>query len=991
MASNEVRFTVKLNVDGQTKVVDATASVEELEDAIVDVRKAADGIGLSKGWDTMMLGVNAAMDMLGKLKGTIDDLAGSYESWETAMAQVNTMAGKDAAGLADLTSKVSELSKTIPKAREELAEGLYQTISNGVPEADWLTFLEQSAKASVGGIADLSETVKVTSTVIKNYGLEWSQAGEIQDKIQTTAKNGVTSFGELASALPRVTANAATLDVSIDELMATFATLTGVSGNTAEVSTQLAAIFTALVKPSSEAAKMAEAMGVQFDAAAIKAAGGMQQFLTQLDATVKQYAKSHNMLEQEIYGSLFGSAESLRALIPLTGELKDKFVENIGQMGNAAGTCNEAFGQMSSTGAAQMQILKNIFMSMVEPIGAVASSLRPLMTGLISVGQASLYLRSFYQSVVALRNAHVLSTAAAIAHSTATKVLGTVSTATGIAVNTLKVAIRGLMIATGVGAAIVGLSMAVEALAGSSNKAAASEKDLAEATKEVDEAEEAGTQAAAAARAEIEKDISKLDELIKSKRDTSAAVQELNNKYGEWFGQCSTAQQWYDALIKSSDAYCQQLAYEAQMRVYYQKKANLEIQREKVRAQMNDLVESGQDQVGRPMGGFSGLKGAGQSRYVASKEMLALHQQEADLTSQINEEQKNIDTTKGLMGKNKPVGTALPKVAPKGSAGSGKTGKTGKNGSTEEVYAIGELGWYDKQISELLNKKRPHLSDPEDVRNLKAQVASLQRAKQFIESMSEFTKEERAQFDALMASGTTAVSQVGGGPLVLDRTKMLKDLGLFEMAWGSQIDEQHKLLSSLGFSWDDVDKKAKEYFATLKQQDAADSLQRGQDIIEKQKKKFQAATDSVNQLGGSLSSLGSALKVPELNVAGTLAQAIATMTQGYAQASAQATEIGGPWGWIAFAATGLAQLAAMISSVKNLNTFAEGGIAYGPTVGLFGEYAGAKHNPEVVAPLDRLRQLMPQAGGPVDVRVRIKERDLYGVSQKSNRYRRRMG
>ena len=29
MASNEVRFTVRLNVDGQTKVVDATASVEE--------------------------------------------------------------------------------------------------------------------------------------------------------------------------------------------------------------------------------------------------------------------------------------------------------------------------------------------------------------------------------------------------------------------------------------------------------------------------------------------------------------------------------------------------------------------------------------------------------------------------------------------------------------------------------------------------------------------------------------------------------------------------------------------------------------------------------------------------------------------------------------------------------------------------------------------------------------------------------------------------
>lgn len=58
--------------------------------------------------------------------------------------------------------------------------------------------------------------------------------------------------------------------MSIDELMANLATLTGVSGNTAEVATQLAAVMTALVKPSSEAVKIAAQMGVQFDAAAVK-------------------------------------------------------------------------------------------------------------------------------------------------------------------------------------------------------------------------------------------------------------------------------------------------------------------------------------------------------------------------------------------------------------------------------------------------------------------------------------------------------------------------------------------------------------------------------------------------------------------------------------------------------------------------------------------------------------------------------------------------
>lgn len=109
-------------------------------------------------------------------------------SFGAAMNVANTMAGKSGEDFSKLKDQVAELAKTIPMAREELANGLYQVVSNSVPEDNWLTFLQKSAKASVGGIADLGETVKVTSTIIKNYGLSWDAAGDIQDKIQLTAK-----------------------------------------------------------------------------------------------------------------------------------------------------------------------------------------------------------------------------------------------------------------------------------------------------------------------------------------------------------------------------------------------------------------------------------------------------------------------------------------------------------------------------------------------------------------------------------------------------------------------------------------------------------------------------------------------------------------------------------------------------------------------------------------------------------------------------------
>ena len=64
----------------------------------------------------------------------IKDLSQDFVSFDDAMRKANTMAGKDAAGFEMLKNQVTDLSKEIPVAREALSEGLYQTISNGVPE-----------------------------------------------------------------------------------------------------------------------------------------------------------------------------------------------------------------------------------------------------------------------------------------------------------------------------------------------------------------------------------------------------------------------------------------------------------------------------------------------------------------------------------------------------------------------------------------------------------------------------------------------------------------------------------------------------------------------------------------------------------------------------------------------------------------------------------------------------------------------------------------
>lgn len=516
------------------------------------------------------------------------------------MRVANTMAGKNAEGFAKLKNQVAELAKNVPVARDELANGLYQVVSNSVPENNWLNFLNKSAKASVGGVADLGEVVKVTSTVIKNYGLAWDAAESVQDKIQLTAKNGVTSFEQLAQALPRVTANASTLGVSIDELLASFATLTGVSGNTNEVATQMAAIFTALVKPSSEATEMAEKMGIEFNAASIKAAGGLRNFLTQLDASVKEYAAANGVLEQEVYAKLFGSAESLRALTPLTNQLAEKFSENVDAMANSAGTINAAYNEMSSTGSATTQMLKNQLGAITDVVAGFVGGAMPILSFTSQLGITAMSITSLVKTLKALNIQQGILTLRSKAGGAAmllfglnasrsaafTRVFSAALKSGAYSATAFKIALKGLMITTVVGAAIVAVTSVIEYFVNKTDEAT-------DKTNEFSEAEDAYKNAAASTKVELDKEIKALGDLITAKKDTTDAVNHLNAVYGDLFGSHKTASEWYDTLTRKSQIYVKQIGYEAQAKVLATKLAEKQIELEDNYAKRRALWKAG--------------------------------------------------------------------------------------------------------------------------------------------------------------------------------------------------------------------------------------------------------------------------------------------------------------------------------------------------------------------------------------------------------------
>ena len=95
-----------------------------------------------------------------------------------------------------------------------------------------------------------------------------------------------------------------------------------------------------------------------------------------------------------------------------------------------------------------------------------------------------------------------------------------------------------------------------------------------------------------------------------------------------------------------------------------------------------------------------------------------------------------------------------------------------------------------------------------------------------------------------------------------------------------------------------------------------------------------------------------------------------------------------PWVGIAI---GAGMVATMLGLLFALPKFADGGLAYGPTLGLFGEYAGASNNPEVVAPLSKLKGMLADVGGLGGGRVvfKIEGRTLVGILKKETTHQAR--
>lgn len=361
MAQRDLDFVIKFKAEAEQALV-AAGVVDKLgksTNAFNAAGKVTKGILNDLGFSMRRLAIIAGT--LGATLLTAGKGLSEFAKFEQGLKFTQTLIPGATENMGELREAVERLGVDSGQSFEALNRGLFETISAFGLSEDTVSQFEVANRAAVAGLTDTTSAVQLLSAVSKGYNdTSAEMVQKISDLAFTTVRLGQTTFPELASSVTRVTASAKELGVEIESVFGVFATLTGVTGETAEVSTQLAGIFAALQRESKELKDVFKVLGVD-GAKQLIAENGLRGALLKIKSAADQLGLS--MIQ------VFGRVESSNAVLALTGSQSENLRKKLLELKDAAGATELAYKEMTDTLQNAFDRIKNVFNLFVIALG----------------------------------------------------------------------------------------------------------------------------------------------------------------------------------------------------------------------------------------------------------------------------------------------------------------------------------------------------------------------------------------------------------------------------------------------------------------------------------------------------------------------------------------------------------------------------------------------------------------------------------------------
>ena len=266
-AMAEEEEAARLAAEEMERMANATKSAGEVlsdaGDKIQNIGSKLDSIG-----DTMSKTVTAPLVAAGTAATKYAD------EYEDSAAKLQTLVEDGTISMEDMQANVRKVSDETGISANDANDAMYQYVSATQDVEGATDGFVISAKSAVGGFTDVTTAIDGLTTIMNAYHLKGTDnMSDIADKMLMTQNKGKTTFGELSQYLGQVVSTAYSANMSLDELLGSTATLTANGMQTSAALTGIKAALSNIISPTDDAKAAAEALGIQWDAAALQEKG----------------------------------------------------------------------------------------------------------------------------------------------------------------------------------------------------------------------------------------------------------------------------------------------------------------------------------------------------------------------------------------------------------------------------------------------------------------------------------------------------------------------------------------------------------------------------------------------------------------------------------------------------------------------------------------------------------------------------------------------
>ena len=357
--------TVKINADASgvdSAIQHITQQFDTLQTKAAGIGGKFEALGasMSKVGGGLTVGVTAPMTIA---VGAIGALTQQAAIFQDKLSEVYTLLpNMNQEAMDKMTADVNEFTANFGISAEEAIPALYNAISAGVPAENVFTFLETAAQTSIGGVTDLTSAVDVLTSVVNAYGENNLTTADAADVLFTGVKMGKTTIGELSSNMSKVAPLAASMGLSLDQVVAGLDSMTMQGEGTAEAATKLKGMLAELTKEGSQADTVFRDL----------AGKGFKQFIQEggtLEQALKIMSDGAKAQGTDIT-NFFGSIQAgMGALLLSSEQGMQKYMAAMNEMDNREGASVKAYEARADSAAQKMRQIREEMNSMAREIG----------------------------------------------------------------------------------------------------------------------------------------------------------------------------------------------------------------------------------------------------------------------------------------------------------------------------------------------------------------------------------------------------------------------------------------------------------------------------------------------------------------------------------------------------------------------------------------------------------------------------------------------